>query len=455
MSSKRARRVTRVVATGTVALNLLVAGGCADFGGGWGSGGGIASSEPTWQSRRAFKPVAAAPARVDFTRPELHDSSGGPTASAAFAQSGAAAAGADTILTSTETRWANEPHDSGRISNINMFGEMKGAPPGGFKPAGNSGYQQHTVVEEGEDSDVAVDPTGKWLAFTSTRHNEAGDIYLQRVDGTSVTQLTNDAARDAYPTFSQDGKWIAFASTRNGTWQIYRMDLDGRNVVAVTQGPMQCIHPSFSPDGTRLVYSALSPRSDQWELWTVNLLTDEKRQVGYGLFPSWSPDPSADRIAYQRGRQRGSRWFSLWTMEIQGGEGRRTTEVAVSSNAAIVTPCWSPDGKKLAFTTVVQPTNGANVSAGQQDIWMIDADGTNKHRLTDGNGTNLTPAWAVNNRVYFVSNRGGNEAVWSVHADAVDAFTAAAKAFKAPTHAGNGKRQDPFETADTSEANGH
>ena len=51
------------------------------------------------------------------------------------------------------------------------------------------------------------------------------------------------------------------------------------------------------------------------------------------------------------------------------------TEVAVSSNAAIVTPCWSPDGKKLAFTTVVQPANGANVAAGQQDIWMIDADG--------------------------------------------------------------------------------
>src|SRR5688500_18631367 len=131
------------------------------------------------------------------------------------------------------------------------------------------------------------------------------------------------------------------------------MDLDGRNVVQVTSGPMQAIHPSFSPDGTRLVYSALGARSNQWELWTVNLMTGERRQVGYGLFPSWSPDKPVDRIAYQRARQRGSRWCSLSTMGRVSGEGRRMTEVAVCSNAAIVAPSWSPDGSKLAFTTVV------------------------------------------------------------------------------------------------------
>ena len=320
-------------------------------------------------------------------------------------------------------RWADGPRDASTPQVVNVFGEMDGAERGAGRPVGESGFQQHTAVDEGEDGDVAVDPTGRWLAFSSTRHNEAGDIYLQRVDGTAVTQLTNDAERDAYPAFSPDGKTIAFSSTRAGNWQIYRMDLDGRNVVQVTGGPTQAIHPSFSPDGTRLAYSALGARSRQWELWTVDLLTGERRQIGYGLFPSWSPDKTVDRIAYQRARQRGSRWFSLWTLDLVHGEGRRTTEVAVSSNAAIVAPCWSPDGKKLAFTTVVQPANGRN-AGGQQDVWTVDADGGNRVRLTDGNGTNLSPAWAADDRVYFVSDRGGNESVWSVKADAVDSFTA-------------------------------
>jgi TolB protein len=318
------------------------------------------------------------------------------------------------------------PHQSDRHSDaatVNVFGEINGTSASPFKPVGESGFQQHTSLDEGEDGEVAVDPTGKWLAFASTRHNEAGDIYLQRAQGTSVTQLTNDAARDSFPAFSPDGKWIAFSSTRAGNWQIYRMDLDGRNVVQVTSGTMQAIHPSFSPDGTRLVYSAMGGRSGQWELWTVNLASGERRQVGYGLFPSWSPDKSVDRIAYQRSRQRGSRWFSLWTMDLIDGEGRRNTEVAVSNNAAIVSPCWSPDGKKLAFTTVVQNVEGSK-GAGQQDVWTIDADGGNKQRLTDGNGTNLSPSWSPDNRVFFISNRGGNETIWSVHAGAGSAAAA-------------------------------
>jgi len=57
------------------------------------------------------------------------------------------------------------------------------------------------------------------------------------------------------------------------------MDTDGKNVIQVTSGPMQEIHPSFSPDGTRLVYCAMSNRSNQWELWTVNLSTSERRMI--------------------------------------------------------------------------------------------------------------------------------------------------------------------------------
>jgi Tol biopolymer transport system component len=140
-----------------------------------------------------------------------------------------------------------------------------------------------------------------------------------------------------------------------------------------------------------------------------------------------------DRIAYQRPRQRGGRWFSLWTIDLIEGEGRRMTEVAASTNAAIVSPCWSPDGRRLAFATVLDPARAATSgrkgrpagkgaaaqveSRTRQDIWTIDADGGNRQRLTDGNGTNLSPCWAADNRIYFISDRGGAECVWSVHTD--------------------------------------
>ncbi|MDB5357490.1 MAG: hypothetical protein JWN24_3943 [Phycisphaerales bacterium] len=328
----------------------------------------------------------------------------------------------------------DDPEENPAPQTVNVFGEVNGAGPRAVALTGAAAFQQHTFTDEGYDGDVCADPTGKWLVFSSTRNSEHPGIYLQRVDGTAVTQLTSDGVDNAYPSFSPDGKQIAFCSTRAGNWQIYVMDSDGRNVTQVTNGPMQCIHPSFSPDGTRLAYCSLGGRSGQWELWTADQRTGEKRMIGYGLFPSWSPDRTIDRIAFQRARQRGSRWFSLWTLDLINGEGRRVTEVAQSGNAAILSPTWSPDGKRLGFATVVQPGKGAAVKLkGQTDIWTIDADGTNRQRLTDGHGVNLMPFWSPDNRVYFVSDRGGTECIWSVRTESEKTFTAEApKTIEAP-----------------------
>jgi TolB protein len=322
-------------------------------------------------------------------------------------------------------------------SAVNVFGEFDGAQRRFAAAADESGVQQHTVCDEGYDADIAVDPAGRWMAFSSTRHSEHPDIYLQRVDGTSVIQLTNDPASDVQPCFSPDGKRVAFASTRSGNWDIYVMDIDGRNIEQVTNSPAQEMHPSFSPDGTRLAYCSLSPRSDQWELWVVDLTTHQRQMIGQGLFPSWSPQKDVDRIAFQRARQRGSRWFSVWTIDLVNGEPSRPTEVAASANAAVVSPSWSPDGKRLCFSTIIEPDRSAAPTArARHDIWTCAADGGVRQRLTHGDGTNLSPVWAVDNRIYFISDRSGHENVWSIRPGGSATYTAAAGA------AGHGAQKD-------------
>jgi WD40 repeat protein len=145
--------------------------------------------------------------------------------------------------------------------NINQFGEFDGKQHALDASGAHVNFQQHTFLNDGFDGDVAADPTGKWLVFTSTRHSTRPQLYLQRVDGNAVTQLTSDNADYAFPSFSPDGKQIAFSSTRAGNWDIYVMDVDGRNVVQVTNSPAHDLHPSFSPDGGRLVFSSIGQRS--------------------------------------------------------------------------------------------------------------------------------------------------------------------------------------------------
>jgi len=340
---------------------------------------------------------------------------------------------ADVTALRTSPRAENVVHWGGQGSgtpvvdpgDVNVFGEMRGVKAGVVRAAGDANFQQHTHIDQGFDADVAIDPTGKWMVFASTRDNDHTNLYSQRVDGAAVVQLTTGANDDAHPSVSPDGRQIAFASTRAGSWQIFVMDADGKNVTQITTGGMQAIHPTWSPDGTRLAFSALGGRSNQWELWTVNLQTNEKRMIGYGLFPSWSPSRDGDRIAFQRPRQRGSRWFSLWTLDLVNGEATRVTEVVLSSNAAVLSPTWSPDGKRLAFATIMEPNKElAPKSKGRTDIWIVNGDGTDRQRITDGTGTNLMPYWGADNRLYFISDRGGAECVWSARAEPSRVFLA-------------------------------
>ena len=55
---------------------------------------------------------------------------------------------------------------------VNIFGEFDGIEHPTAHPSGAAGFQQHTWIDEGYDGDVAVDPKGQWLVYSSTRDSE-------------------------------------------------------------------------------------------------------------------------------------------------------------------------------------------------------------------------------------------------------------------------------------------
>lgn len=299
---------------------------------------------------------------------------------------------------------------------LNLFGQVSPTQPGGTSANdAASNLRQVSFTNEGSDFDPIIDPTGRWLIFASTRHRATSGLYRMRIGGTAVTRLTDDPANEVMPAISPDGKYIAFASDRTGTWDIYLMDVEGGRAVQLTNEPTHNLHPSFSPDGKQLVYCSFGSQSGQWEMIVIDLeKPGQKKFIGYGLFPQWSPVDN--RIVYQQARQRGTRWFSIWTVEMVNGEAMSPTELAASSNAACITPVWSPDGQHIVFCTVIDPSADVNSRPSHADIWMMNADGSNRVRMTGGRFANLQPTWSPDGAIYFVSNRaaGGVETIWSL-----------------------------------------
>ena len=58
-----------------------------------------------------------------------------------------------------------------KVPVVNIFGELDGQQNKPRLEAGDAAYQQHTFADEGYDADVAVDPTGRYIAYASTRHS--------------------------------------------------------------------------------------------------------------------------------------------------------------------------------------------------------------------------------------------------------------------------------------------
>ena len=314
---------------------------------------------------------------------------------------------------------AHRPAPARPAGVLGLYGQLATKPDArGSSMDGPGNVRRVSFTLEGADFDPDVDPSGRFVVYASTRHRTKADIYLKAVDGAAVTQLTSDPAADMMPTFSPDGSKIAFASQRAGNWDIYLMETRGGLAVQITDAPAHDIHPSFSPDGTKLVYCSLSEASGQWELVVVDLDNPATKQyIGSGLLPNWSP--TDNRIVFQRARQRGTRWFSVWTLTYENGEAHSPTELAASDNAAVITPDWSPDAGHVVFCTVIDPQYDDGNAPTYADLWVMESDGSNRSRLTHGQFTNLQPDWSRSGAIYFVSDRAGDglENVYAIRAD--------------------------------------
>ena len=73
-------------------------------------------------------------------------------------------------------------------------------------------------------------------------------------------------------------------------------------------------------------------------------------------------------------------------------------------------PVWSPDGKRIAFSSKRDATDW--------DIYVVDVDGKNLTRLTRGEGRDFVPAWLPDGTaIVFASNRSGEFEFYTVKPD--------------------------------------
>jgi TolB protein len=175
------------------------------------------------------------------------------------------------------------------------------------------------ISHPGKDTSPAVSPDGKSLAFVSNREDPEGDIYVVSLNPKSVLNsakktLTHSSSldrraknvtlyqhpetktimivRDANPSWSPDGDWIAFSSRREGEENIWIMNDSGKKMRRLTE--KGGLYPSFSPDGKEIAFVSYREPGSNGDIYTVNIETGEERRITSGpaidLYPSFASD---------------------------------------------------------------------------------------------------------------------------------------------------------------------
>ncbi|MBI3647420.1 MAG: PD40 domain-containing protein [Actinobacteria bacterium] len=183
---------------------------------------------------------------------------------------------------------------------------------------------------------------------------------------------------------------------------------------------------AFSPDGSRVAFPGYVNRGSadccRIELFVMNAdgsgLTQLTRDDAYISFPSWSPDGSELVFSIYRGTHyipgcplTKSCPADLYVIGANGtGEHQLTNDAADEA-----TPTWSPDGTKIAYVYVEGDTHGA--------LWVMNADGTGAQSLIPPDGAfTLFPQWSPDGSriLYLAAISGERFGVWVANADGTD-----------------------------------
>jgi dipeptidyl aminopeptidase/acylaminoacyl peptidase len=238
-----------------------------------------------------------------------------------------------------------------------------------------------------------LSPDGLWVAYTVRSKMLKEDknetrIWMVSARGGDPLPMTAEGISSGHPRWSPDGKYLAFTSSRNnGKSQVWLLNRVGGEAVRLTEIAQGVGDFEWSPDSTRLVLVLQDPKPEDAD-------AEKDKDKPAPAKPKTQPPYVIDRLQFKEDTigYLDNRRSHLYVFNV---EKKSATQIT-SGNFDDEQPAWSPDGKQLAFTsnrTMPDPDASRDTN-----IWVVAADNTDKGahltQITTNPGADGQPTWS-------------------------------------------------------------
>lgn len=245
------------------------------------------------------------------------------------------------------------------------------------------------------------------VVFTGWASGNSEIYLLKGIESKEPINLTQHPANDRRPCWSPDGKKIAFTSDRTGDEEIYIMDIETRKVERITYYSGYDGHPAWCPKGGRIAFTSDRDAGSS-DIYIIDLLTKEiVRRTDHMLAGSLDWTPDGNKLAFCSGFGGKSAICLIDPYRDVLVSSPDECEVIVEQPPPgyvyLQEMSFSPDGTMVAFTST-------KIVGGTRDVCTID--------LSTGDFKNLTkpfphhdddPCWSPDGKfIAFSSSREGS-----------------------------------------------
>ena len=260
------------------------------------------------------------------------------------------------------------------------------------------------------DSAPAFSPDGRMLAFLRSAAAYQSDIFVVPVEGSppkargAPVRVTFDAVSMSGIAWTADSKEIVFGSIRLGVNALWRVQASGKTSPQPLGVGLYGNQPSISLTGNMLAFQEAHSDPNIWRFDGPSIRTGRKPPVqlsastAHDSSPRYSPD--GKKIAFSSQRSGAN---EIW---LADSDGRNQVQLTKFGRALNGTPRWSPDSRWIVMDSRID---------GQPEIYVISVDGGTPRRLTTDPAEDIVPSWSHDGRwIYFCSNRSGDYQLWKM-----------------------------------------